>query len=108
MTNKENKKKIKKYTYNDYRNDYDYSNIHCDEGELILKMKKMAEALEYYKDYIETYTIFEGISEDQWNDNMKKLKKLIKKLKKGDPSVFDIDTLNDLLDSGHQLVFGID
>ena len=101
-------KKKKKKKHNKKYEEYDYSEIHCDEYDLQAKMKKMAEALEYYKDYIETYTIFEGITEEEWEKNMQQLKKLIKKLKKGDPSVFDIDALNDMLDSGHQLVFGMD
>ena len=65
-TKKKSKKKKKNKQKDEYK-DYDYSEIHYDADELVTCMKKMADALECYKDYIETYAIFEGITEEEWN-----------------------------------------
>lgn len=103
------KKKLKQKDVFEFDDDaeYDYSDIHEDPDTLRETMKKMADALECYKDYIETYAIFEGITEKEWEENMKLIKKLIKKLRRGDPSVFDISALNDVLDSDHNLIVGL-
>lgn len=87
--------------------EYDYSDIHEKEEKIIKAMKKMADSFECYKDYIETYAIYSGITEKEWKQNVKVVKKLIKKLRKGDPSVFDIEALNEALDSDHGLIMGI-
>ena len=103
MGKKKNKKK-----YNGYDDsEYDYSDINYD-GDIRKVMRDIASAIEGYLDYAETYAIFEGITEKEWETNMKIAKKLVKKLRKGDPSVFDIDTLNKVLATDHQLVIGMD
>ena len=87
-------------------NDYDYSDINYN-GDIRKLMGHIASSIEGYIDYIETYAIFEGITEKEWETNMKIVKKLIKKLKKGDPSVFDVQTLNEVLATDHELVVGM-
>lgn len=94
-----NKKKKKNF----YDDEYDYSDIHYD-GDFRELCQKIANSIEEFMELMETYAIFDGMTEDEWNSNIKKLKKLCKKLRKGDPSVFDIDRLNELLDSGHGLI----
>ena len=84
---------------------YDYSNINYD-GDIRKMMKELARSIKGYIDYVEVYAIFDGITEKEWKKNMKRAKKLIKKLKKGDPSVFNIEVLNQVLDSDHKLVIG--
>ena len=101
---KKKKKKKKKKTYDD--NDYDYSDINYS-GDIRKLMNEIADSIQGYIDYIETYAIFEGTTESEWDKNMEIAKKLIKKLRKGDPSVFDIPTLNEVLASGHNLVLGV-
>ncbi len=86
--------------------EFDYSDINYN-GDIRKLMLNIAESIEGYLDYMETYAIIEGISEEEWEKNMKIGKKLIKKLRKGDPSVFDIPTLNEVLSSDHQLVIGL-
>lgn len=100
--NKKKKNKKKKKT----DDEYDYSDINYS-GDIRKLMKQMANSLECYIDFIETYAIFEGITEDEWQKNVKNIKKLIKKLRKGDPSVFDINNMNEVLTQGHQLVIGL-
>ena len=97
------KKKRKKKKNRD--NEYDYSDIHY-RGDIRKVMNAIADSLEDYINYIEVYIIFEGITEDDWIKNMKIAKKLIKKLRQGNPDVFDIPSLNELLDSGHDLIIG--
>lgn len=53
-------------------------------------MKRMAENFESYVDIIENYVIIEGISDTEYKDALKTIKKLIKHLKKGKgDKVFD-------------------
>lgn len=96
--NKKKKKKKKK-------EEYDYSDINYD-GDIRKMMKELADSIKGYIKYMEVYVIFEGVTEDEWKKNMKVAKKLIKKLKKGDPSVFNIDVLNEMLADDHKLVIG--
>ena len=95
------KKKKKKNHYD--KTEYDYSEINYS-GDIRKLMDDIANSIEGYIDNMETYAIFEGMTEAEWDKNMKIAKKLIKKLRKGDPSVFDIDTLNRVLASGHKIV----
>ena len=83
---------------------YDYSKIHYD-GDFRKKMNKIADSLDEYINYIKTYIIFNNMSEDEYNENIQIAEKLIKKLRKGDPSVFNIDELNNLLDNGYDITF---
>jgi hypothetical protein len=65
-------------------------------------MTKMAENLENYLDIIDNYVIIEGLSKEDYDQAVKTVKKLIKKLKKGKgDEVFDSERYIDLLESGH-------
>lgn len=101
---KKKKKKQKKYVNNDI---LDFSDIDYN-GNFHKVMKQMADSLEYYINTADTDFIFDGISEDEWKKNVAIVEKLIKKLRKGDTSVFDIPTLNEVLSQGHQLVIGLE
>lgn len=81
---------------------YDYSKIHYD-GNFKEKMSIIADSLEEYINYIKTYVIFNNMSEDEYNKYISTAEKLIKKLRKGDPSVFNIKELNNLLDAGYDI-----
>lgn len=97
------KKKHKKQYKDDANDKYDYSDIIYD-GDIRELMKNLADSIEGYIDYIETNAIFEGITEKEWDAQMEVAKKLVKKLRKGNPSVFDIETLNEVLASNHNLI----
>ena len=96
---KDDKKKKKKKK----KAKYDYSDINYD-GDFRKVMKEHAKAIKGYIRYLEVYAIFEGMTEDEWKENIKIAKKLIKKLKKGDPSVYNIEELNNTLAENHRLV----
>ena len=66
-------------------------------------LEDMAKVIEEFASYMETYAIY-SCSEEEWEENRKLIKKLIKKLKKGDPSCLDIDRMNEILDSGHSVL----
>ena len=100
---KSDKKDTKKKKKKKNRGKYDYSDINYD-GDFRKVMKQHAKAIKGYIKYIEVYAIFEGMTEEEWEENMKIAKKLIKKLKKGDPSVYNIDELNSTLAENHKLV----
>ena len=51
-------------------------------------MKGMADALEEYLYALEEYIVIDGITEEEYADSINTLKKLIKKLRKGDTSVY--------------------
>lgn len=51
-------------------------------------MKGMANALEDYLYALEEYIIIDGITEEEYDKAIETLKKLIKKLRKGDTSVY--------------------
>lgn len=109
MSDKKNKKdkKDKKDKKKHKLYNYDYSNIICDDNVNMHKMMKhMARQLQTFVNYLDTCVIFESMSEEKWKKNMKTVKKLIKKLKKGDPSVFDIERLNEAFSDEHQLITG--
>ena len=65
-------------------------------------MKEMAESLEEYLSVIENYVIINGLTEKEYDKAVETVKKLIKKLKKGDTSVYTedleavVDDLNDM------------
>lgn len=99
------KKKKKQKKYHD-DSEYDYSDINYS-GDIRKLMNDIADSIQGYIEYIETYAIFEGTTEIEWEKNMKQVKKLIKKLRKGDPSVFDISTLNEVLATDHKLIIGV-
>lgn len=53
-------------------------------------LDKMADSLEAYLDIITNYVIIEGITKDEYDESVKTVKKLIKKLRKGKgDEVFD-------------------
>lgn len=85
-----------------HHKDYDYSDIHYD-GDIKKLLEDMADVIENFAAYMETYAIY-SCSEEEWIENKKLIKKLIKKLKKGDPSCLDIDRMNEILDSGHSVL----
>ena len=65
-------------------------------------MKQMAESLEEYLSVLENYVIINGLTEKEYDKAVETVKKLIKKLKKGDTSVYSedleavVDDLNDM------------
>ena len=69
--------------------------------------KPIAHSLECFKDFMETYTIFEGCTEEEWEVYMKKLDKLITKLKEEDASVFNREVVTDMIRNGHPLAMEI-
>lgn len=79
--------------------EYDYTDIHCDEVDLRKSMKGMSKSLQLYMDTINNYAILEGVKEEKWKEDMRTVDRLIKKLKEGDPSVFNNDSLNEYLDN---------
>lgn len=55
-------------------------------------MESMADNLENYLSIIDSYIIIDGISKDEYDDAVKTVRKLIKKLRKGKgDDVFDKD-----------------
>lgn len=61
-------------------------------------MNRMADDLENYIDIIESYIIIEGITEEEYEESLKTVRKLIKKLRKGKgDEVFDKDRYLELL-----------
>ena len=64
-------------------------------------MDNMAYNLKNYLDIIESFTLIEGLSEEEYNDAVKTVRKLIKKLEKhkGD-DVFDKERYIELLEAG--------
>ena len=61
-------------------------------------MNNMADDLENYIDIIESYIIIEGITEEEYEESLKTVRKLIKKLRKGKgDEVFDKDRYLELL-----------
>ena len=85
---------------------YDYSEIDAEPEEIRAIMKQYAKDFKLFKKVAKRNIIFGGMKENESKKQMKVLKKLIKKLKKGDPSVFDIDVLNELLHSNRELIIG--
>lgn len=105
-TVKSNKKKKKKKKQKEHDvTEYDYSDINYN-GDIRKLMTQIADSIEEYVDSINSYFIFDGVHKDEWDMMEKKIKKLIKKLRKGDPSVFDIQTLNEVLASEHPIILG--
>ena len=88
-------KKTKKHVDSSADN-YDYSDIEYS-GDIRQMMRESADNLKVFLDYIEVYLIYEGMTSDQWKKTKRGLKKLIKKLRKGDPSVYDVTELNEYL-----------
>lgn len=61
-------------------------------------MNNMADDLENYLDIIDSYIIIEGITEEEYEESMKTVRKLIKKLRKGKgDEVFDKERYLELL-----------
>ena len=85
-----------------HKDEYDYSDIHYD-GDVKKMLNEMGDVIESFASYMEKYAIF-SCSEEEWEENRKLIKKLIRKLKKGDPSCVDIDRMNEILDSGHNVL----
>ena len=85
-----------------HKDEYDYSDIHYD-GYVKKMLNEMGDVIESFASYMEKYAIF-SCSEEEWEENRKLIKKLIRKLKKGDPSCLDIDRMNEILDSGHNVL----
>ena len=64
-------------------------------------MKSMAENLENYLDLIENYIIIKGLTKDEYDNAVKTVRKLIKKLKKGKgDDVFDEERFLELKENG--------
>lgn len=72
--------------------------MHIEIGELKSKsnMKLMADAIENYVDVLEEYIIVDGITEEEYKDAIKTVRKLIKKLRDGDRGVF-VDNLEEVV-----------
>lgn len=64
-------------------------------------MEEMADNLENYLEIIESYVIIQGITKEEYDDSVKKVKKLIKHLRKGNgDKVFDPERYRELIASG--------
>lgn len=64
-------------------------------------MNDMADNLENYLEIIDNYVIIEGITKEEYDDSVKVVKKLIKKLRKGKgDEVFNKKRYIELLESG--------
>ena len=83
--------------------EYDYSELNYD-GDIKKVMKEHAESFKYFIKYLEVYAIFEGMTEKKWKKTIKKAKKLCKKLKKGDPSVYNTKEFNKAIAEDRKLV----
>ena len=99
------KKKKQKHILAHENEEYDYSDIHYN-GDIRKLMNDFADAIEGYLDSVNTYYIFEGVNEESWKKMKKKTKKLIKKLRQGDPSVFNIRMLNEVIESDNSIYMG--
>ena len=61
-------------------------------------MNDMADNLENYLSIVDRYIIIEGLSKEEYDDAVKTVKKLIKKLRKGKGDVvFDEERYRDLI-----------
>jgi len=61
-------------------------------------MNDMADNLENYLSIVDRYIIIEGLSKEEYDDAVKTVKKLIKKLRKGKgDDVFDEERYRDLI-----------
>ena len=64
-------------------------------------MKQMAKNFKGYIDIIDRYVIIDGISEEEYKESMKTVKKLIKHLKKGEgDKVFNKERYMEMIESG--------
>ena len=64
-------------------------------------MDCIADSLESYRDIITSYVIIEGITEEEYEDAVKTVKKLIKKLRKGKgDDVFDKERYLEVMREG--------
>ena len=64
-------------------------------------LDKMASNLENYLEILDRYIILEGITKEEYEASVKTIKKLIKKLRKGDvDSCIDMERYRELLESG--------
>ena len=64
-------------------------------------MDYIADSLESYLDIITSYVIIEGITEEEYEDAVKTVKKLIKKLRKGKgDDVFDKERYLEVMREG--------
>lgn len=61
-------------------------------------LDSMADSLESYLDIITSYVIIEGITKDEYDESVKTVRKLIKKLRKGKgDEVFDKERYSEAL-----------
>ena len=60
-----------------HKDEYDYSDIHYD-GDVKKMLNEMGDVIESFASYMEKYAIF-SCSEEEWEENRKLIKKLIKK-----------------------------
>ena len=64
-------------------------------------MKNMADNLENYLNIVQPYLIIQGITKEEYDDAVKKVKKLIKHLRNGKgEKVFDEERYRELMMSG--------
>ena len=63
-------------------------------------MKAMAKNFKEFLDIVDSKLIIEGITQDQYDDARKQIKKLIKELKKGDENALDLEKDYQMKESG--------
>ena len=63
-------------------------------------MKAMAKNFKEFLDIVDSKLIIEGITQDQYDDARKQIKKLIKELKKGDENALDLEKYYQMKESG--------
>ena len=63
-------------------------------------MKAMAKNFKEFLDIVDSKLIIEGITQDQYDNARKQIKKLIKELKKGDENALDLEKYYQMKESG--------
>lgn len=63
-------------------------------------MKAMAKNFKEFLNIVDSKLIIEGITQDQYDDARKQIKKLIKELKKGDENALDLEKYYQMKESG--------
>lgn len=59
--------------------------------------KAIADNIEGYLDLYSTYIIKDGVKEKEWDDNVKELRKMCKKIRRGDiDGIIDVDAYEEL------------
>lgn len=80
----------------------------CDPKAMKKWFNSIAEGLENYIELIETYTILESVTEKEYKEAIKTVKKCIESLKKGSLKYLDVDRVNMIYESGGYIMMSED